>query len=168
MVASSSDVVKKQWQDGIQLIREEAMGSSLAEALHKAAANEENPKNRSGSVLCAAETDDCQRLLHFGHGHTQGDGIRRQHLPRGLSGMYSSRTSGRMKCLMLIPPPGYSYRQLLALNKRSPNLIGAQHRTRIDMDCSKECRYRGNACYGQDYRAGKREHTDIRGFYLIK
>ena len=44
MVASSSEAVKKQWQDGIRLIREEAMGSSLAEALHKAAANEENPK----------------------------------------------------------------------------------------------------------------------------
>ncbi len=44
MVASSNDVVKKQWQDGIRLIREEAVGSSLAEALHGAAANEENPR----------------------------------------------------------------------------------------------------------------------------
>jgi Gluconate 2-dehydrogenase subunit 3 len=44
MVATSDDVVKKQWQDGIRLMREEAMGSSLADALHRAAANEENPK----------------------------------------------------------------------------------------------------------------------------
>ena len=44
MVATSDDAVKKQWQDGIRLIRENAMGSSLAEALRKAAANEENPK----------------------------------------------------------------------------------------------------------------------------
>jgi hypothetical protein len=44
MVASSNDAVKKQWQDGIRLIREEAAGSSLAEALRRAAANEENPK----------------------------------------------------------------------------------------------------------------------------
>jgi hypothetical protein len=44
MVVSSNDAVKKQWQDGIRLIREEAVGSSLAEALRRAAVNEENPK----------------------------------------------------------------------------------------------------------------------------
>jgi Gluconate 2-dehydrogenase subunit 3 len=44
MVASSNDAVKKQWRDGIRLIREDAMASSLADALHRAAANEENPK----------------------------------------------------------------------------------------------------------------------------
>ena len=43
MVATSDPAVKKQWQDGIRLIREESAGSSLAEALSKAAANEENP-----------------------------------------------------------------------------------------------------------------------------
>jgi hypothetical protein len=43
MVASSDNAVKQQWRDGIRLIREEAMGSSLAEAIHRAAANEENP-----------------------------------------------------------------------------------------------------------------------------
>jgi hypothetical protein len=43
MVATSDTAVKKQWQDGIRLIREEAAGSSLAEALRRAAANEENP-----------------------------------------------------------------------------------------------------------------------------
>jgi Gluconate 2-dehydrogenase subunit 3 len=43
MVATSDNAVKKQWQDGIRLMREEAMGSSLAEALRKAAVNEENP-----------------------------------------------------------------------------------------------------------------------------
>jgi len=43
MVATSDADVKKQWQDGIRLIREEAAGSSLSEALHKAAGNEENP-----------------------------------------------------------------------------------------------------------------------------
>jgi hypothetical protein len=45
MVASSSEAIRKQWQDGIHLIREDAVGSSLADALHRAAANEENPKN---------------------------------------------------------------------------------------------------------------------------
>jgi hypothetical protein len=44
MVASSDDAIKKQWKDGIRLIREEAKGSSLADALGRAAANEENPK----------------------------------------------------------------------------------------------------------------------------
>jgi Gluconate 2-dehydrogenase subunit 3 len=44
MVAASSDGVKKQWRDGMRLIRGEAMGSSLAEALRKAAVNEDNPQ----------------------------------------------------------------------------------------------------------------------------
>ena len=44
MVAASSDDVKKQWRDGIRLIREETVRSSLAEALRKAAANEDNPQ----------------------------------------------------------------------------------------------------------------------------
>jgi hypothetical protein len=44
MVATSNDAVKKQWQDGMRLIREEAVGSSLAEALRRAALNEENPE----------------------------------------------------------------------------------------------------------------------------
>jgi hypothetical protein len=44
MVATSDDAVKKQWRDGIRLIQEEAARSSLAEALRKAATNEENPK----------------------------------------------------------------------------------------------------------------------------
>ena len=43
MVAASDDAVKKQWQEGIRLIREQAKGSSLAEALRGAALNEENP-----------------------------------------------------------------------------------------------------------------------------
>jgi hypothetical protein len=43
MVATSNDAVKKQWRDGIRLMREEANRSSLTEALHQAAANEENP-----------------------------------------------------------------------------------------------------------------------------
>jgi hypothetical protein len=43
MVATSDNSVKKQWQDGIGLIRQEAMGSSPAEALRRAAVNEENP-----------------------------------------------------------------------------------------------------------------------------
>jgi hypothetical protein len=43
MVATSDATVKKQWRDGIRLIREQAAGSSLAEALRKAATNEENP-----------------------------------------------------------------------------------------------------------------------------
>ena len=44
MVAASSDDVKKQWRDGIRLIREEAVHSSMDEALRKAAANEDNPQ----------------------------------------------------------------------------------------------------------------------------
>jgi hypothetical protein len=44
MVASSDVAIQKQWRDGIRLIREEAKGSSLAEALGRAATNEENPK----------------------------------------------------------------------------------------------------------------------------
>ena len=43
MVATSDNAVKKQWQDGIRLMREQAMRSSLPEALHTTAANEENP-----------------------------------------------------------------------------------------------------------------------------
>jgi hypothetical protein len=43
MVATSDNAVKKQWRDGIGLIRQEAMDSSLAEALRRAAINEENP-----------------------------------------------------------------------------------------------------------------------------
>ena len=43
MVATSDQAVKKQWQDGIRLMREEANRSSLSEALQQAAANEENP-----------------------------------------------------------------------------------------------------------------------------
>jgi Gluconate 2-dehydrogenase subunit 3 len=44
MVAASNDAIKKQWKDGIGLIREEAMGSSLEKALGRAALNEEDPK----------------------------------------------------------------------------------------------------------------------------
>ena len=44
MVATSDDAIKKQWQDGLRLIREEAGRSSLTEALRKAATNEENPQ----------------------------------------------------------------------------------------------------------------------------
>jgi hypothetical protein len=44
MVASSSDDVKKQWRDGIRMIREEAVRSSIDEALRKASANEGNPQ----------------------------------------------------------------------------------------------------------------------------
>ena len=43
MVAGSDNAVKKQWQEGIRLIREQAKVSSLAEALRQAARNEENP-----------------------------------------------------------------------------------------------------------------------------
>jgi hypothetical protein len=44
MVATSTDAVKKQWQDGIRQSGEQARGSSLTEALRRAAANEENPE----------------------------------------------------------------------------------------------------------------------------
>jgi len=45
MVATSGDAVKKQWRDGISLIRQEAAHSSVADALHKASMNENNPTN---------------------------------------------------------------------------------------------------------------------------
>jgi hypothetical protein len=44
LVASSSDAVKRHWRDGIHLIREQATASSLADALRRASANEDNPK----------------------------------------------------------------------------------------------------------------------------
>lgn len=44
MVATGNDAVKQQWRDGIRLISAEATGASLADALSRAAANEENPK----------------------------------------------------------------------------------------------------------------------------
>jgi hypothetical protein len=47
MVATSDDSVKKQWQDGLRLIREEAARSSLAQALRKAAVNEGSPQTES-------------------------------------------------------------------------------------------------------------------------
>ena len=94
MVATSDNAVKKQWQDGIRLIREEAKGSSLDRGAAPSRGQRRESHNRSGTVLRIAETDDCQRLLYFCDGHTQGDGIRRQHLPRCFSRMYSSRTSG--------------------------------------------------------------------------
>jgi Gluconate 2-dehydrogenase subunit 3 len=51
LVASSSDAVKKQWRDGIRMMREEARDSSLAEALRKAAANEDNPQTDLGKFF---------------------------------------------------------------------------------------------------------------------
>ena len=44
MVATSNSAVQQQWRDGLRLMREEAAGSSLADALGKAAADEESPK----------------------------------------------------------------------------------------------------------------------------
>ena len=44
MVATGDDSVKKQWRDGLRVIREEAARSSWAEALRKAAVNEGNPQ----------------------------------------------------------------------------------------------------------------------------
>ncbi len=43
MVATSDEAVKKQWRNGIRLMREQANRSSLTEALERAAAKEENP-----------------------------------------------------------------------------------------------------------------------------
>ena len=44
VVSTSDDAVKKQWRDGIRLIREEAARSSSADALRKASSNEGNPQ----------------------------------------------------------------------------------------------------------------------------
>jgi hypothetical protein len=43
MVATSTDAIKKQWRDGLHLMRDEAATSSLADAMHKSAAGEERP-----------------------------------------------------------------------------------------------------------------------------
>jgi Gluconate 2-dehydrogenase subunit 3 len=43
MVATSTDAVKKQWRDGLHLMRDETAASSLADALHKASTGEEHP-----------------------------------------------------------------------------------------------------------------------------
>ncbi|MGC2404213.1 MAG: gluconate 2-dehydrogenase subunit 3 family protein [Acidobacteriaceae bacterium] len=45
MVALSAAAVQQQWRDGIRMIREESEHSSLADALHKASLNEEDPKS---------------------------------------------------------------------------------------------------------------------------
>jgi Gluconate 2-dehydrogenase subunit 3 len=45
MVALSEEAVQKQWREGIRLMREEAGHSSLADALHKASLNEDDPKS---------------------------------------------------------------------------------------------------------------------------
>ncbi len=44
LVFTSAEGTKKQWRDGLRLMREEADRSSLAEALHRASLNEESPK----------------------------------------------------------------------------------------------------------------------------
>jgi hypothetical protein len=44
MIATGDDALKTQWRAGLGLILEQARRSSLAEALQKAAENEENPK----------------------------------------------------------------------------------------------------------------------------
>jgi len=44
IVSTGDDALKKQWRDGISLMREEASRSSLAEVLQKAAANEADPR----------------------------------------------------------------------------------------------------------------------------
>ena len=44
MVGSESEAIQKQWREGIRLLRKEAEGSSLEEALKKASLNEAHPK----------------------------------------------------------------------------------------------------------------------------
>jgi Gluconate 2-dehydrogenase subunit 3 len=44
MIATSEEAVKTQWRRGLASIREQAQGTSLADALRKAAENEENPR----------------------------------------------------------------------------------------------------------------------------
>jgi hypothetical protein len=43
MVATSGEAIRTQWREGLKLMQEEAAHSSLAEALAKAAAHEEQP-----------------------------------------------------------------------------------------------------------------------------
>jgi hypothetical protein len=44
MIASGDEAIKSQWRTGLGLIRKQAQGSSLSDALGKAAENEETPK----------------------------------------------------------------------------------------------------------------------------
>ena len=44
MIATGDDALKKQWRDGLALIREQAKNSSIDDLLHQAAENEEDPK----------------------------------------------------------------------------------------------------------------------------
>jgi hypothetical protein len=43
LVATSGEATRKQWREGLGLMRDEATHTSMAEAMQKAAANEENP-----------------------------------------------------------------------------------------------------------------------------
>jgi hypothetical protein len=43
LVATSAEDTRKRWREGLRLMGEEAAGSSMAAALHKAAASEEHP-----------------------------------------------------------------------------------------------------------------------------
>ena len=97
MVATSDDAVKKQWRDGVRSDPRGGHALILGRGPAKSRGQRRESKNRSGAVLRIAEGDDGQRLLYFRDGNTQGDGIHRQHLPRCLSRMYSSRTPGMMQ-----------------------------------------------------------------------
>jgi hypothetical protein len=44
IIATSEEVTKTKWRSGLALVREQAQGSTLADALIKSAENEENPK----------------------------------------------------------------------------------------------------------------------------
>src|SRR5438270_7987048 len=93
MVATSDDSVKKQWQDGLRLIREEAARSSLAGALRKAAVNEGNPQTDLEQFVALPK----QMAITHRDGNPPAYGIPRQHLPPCLSRMHSSRTPGLMR-----------------------------------------------------------------------
>jgi len=91
MAATSDDSIKKQWQDGLRLIDEEAARSSLAEPLRKASVNEGNPQTEQEEFFALLKQMTVDGY-HIRDGNPPGYGIPRQHLPRCLSRMHSSRT----------------------------------------------------------------------------
>jgi hypothetical protein len=82
MVYTSDDSVKKQWRDGIRLIREEDMQSSLADALRKTAGNEGDPRTDLERFFAVLKEMTVRQLLHFRDRHKPGSGIRRQRMWR--------------------------------------------------------------------------------------
>ncbi len=71
-------------------MREESAGSSMALALRRSAANEENPKTELEHFFVSLKRMTVNGYYTSTIGIHQRDGVRRQHVPRCLSRMHSS------------------------------------------------------------------------------